>query len=122
MSSKSASILSSDEDREFLLGLKKDFFIETKDSIEKAEKLILDFEENEDELVLLEYKRLLHSIKGSAKAVDENVYALIVHKVEDRIQGIKDEVFFDKNLKFLDLSKQYIQSFLNGENSEDFIF
>ncbi len=107
MSNKSA-ILSSDEDLEFLQSLKKDFYIETMDSIEKAESLLLNFESKQDELSLLDYKRILHSIKGSAKAIDEAEFALLVHKVEDSILKDKNAAFFDLNFQFIDFCKNYI--------------
>lgn len=112
--SKSA-ILNSDEDLEFLQSLKNDFYVETKDSVERAESLLLNFESSKDELSLLDYKRLLHSVKGSAKAVEEAEYAMIVHKVEDSIAGDKGEAFFELNFKFLDISKNYLEMARSGD-------
>lgn len=116
MNNKNNKILSSDEDLEFLASLRKDFFIEGKDRLLEAEVALLDFESTQNELKLLDYKRILHSVKGSAKAVEEIDYATLVHKIEDRIQGSVDEQFFDLNLKFIDISKQYFEASLKEED------
>ncbi|MBY0415329.1 MAG: hypothetical protein K2Q18_14250, partial [Bdellovibrionales bacterium] len=76
---------------------------------EKSEALLLDFEETKNELKKLEYKRILHSVKGSAKAVGEDQFAKIVHDVEDSLSCVTIESM-DFQLKFLDASSQYIRS------------
>ncbi len=116
MNQKKSALLNDDEDLEFLKSLKNDFFIEAWDSLEKAEASLLLYESKSSDLDLMDYKRTLHSIKGSAKAVDEADFALCLHKIEDTIATTKNEKFFEINFNFLDLAKNYISHSKQGSD------
>jgi chemotaxis protein histidine kinase CheA len=118
MNAKKDMLLSDDEDLEFLQSLKNDFYLETIESFEKAEASLLSFESTKNDLSLLDYKRTLHSVKGSAKAVDEAEFAVLLHKLEDSITGEKNDHFFDINFKFLDFAKKYIESSKSNNESD----
>ena len=118
MNAKNQKLLNDDDDLEFLQSLKNDFYTETQESLEKCEASLLNYESTKSELSILDYKRTLHSIKGSAKAVDEADFALLVHKIEDTIAGNKDATFFDINFKFLDFAKNYIDSLKTNESQD----
>ena len=109
MSLKEKTLLNDDDDLEFLKNLKEEFYIETADSLEKSETLLLDFEETQNELKKLEYKRILHSIKGSAKAVDEDKFASIIHLIEDSLINLAADSSMDMQFKLLDASLNYIR-------------
>ncbi len=101
--------LHNDEDLEFLASLRKEFFIDALESLEKAEKIILEFENGKDENLISEYKRILHSIKGSAKAVEENDLAHCIHTIEDKLKEKESkDNFVDYQLGYLDLAKNYL--------------
>lgn len=119
MNKKNKSISTVEEDLEFYISLRNDYFLEARERIKIAEKILLDYENNlENNLLLDDYKRILHSLKGSAKAVEENSYATLVHEVEESFLDLKDEKFFKLNFNFLDLSQQYVQAFLEDRDSE----
>ncbi len=114
MNLKKSTLLNESEDLEFLKSLKIDFFVEAEDSLEKAEASLLQYEQKSSDLDLMDYKRCLHSIKGSAKAVDESDFALCLHKIEDTINSNRSETFFEINFKFLDYAKNYIKHSKQG--------
>lgn len=101
-------MLDSDEDLEFLQSLREDFYVETLDSLEKSEAILLEFEDTHNELKKLEYKRILHSIKGSAKAVEEDRFAKIVHIIEDSLSCVSTESI-DFQFQFIDASLEYMK-------------
>lgn len=119
MSSNAKTLLNTNEDADFLNSLREDFYVETLDSFEKSESILIELEANQNELKKLEYKRILHSIKGSAKAVDENKFAKIIHIIEDSLSCVTTESM-DFQLKFLDVSTVYIRMRMQGdhENAE----
>jgi chemotaxis protein histidine kinase CheA len=115
MNQKSNSLLNDDDD-EFLKALRDDFFVETNDSFEKCESLLLNYEETQNELKLIEYKRILHSIKGSAKAVSEDEFANVIHLLEDTLISKSKDGLIDFQLKILDSVSSYINAM--KENDE----
>lgn len=113
---KGNSLLNSDDDLEFLQSLKDDFYVETLDSLEKSEAILLEFEDTHNELKKLEYKRILHSIKGSAKAVEEERFAKIVHTIEDSLSCVSTESM-DFQFQFLDASHEYMKMRKQNDDS-----
>lgn len=116
MNVKAKTLLNEDEDQEFLKSLKEDFYVETLDSFEKSEASLLDFESTQNELKKLEYKRILHSVKGSAKAVGEDHFAKVVHQVEDSL-GCVDNEAVNFHFKFLDIGREYVRARMKGDDS-----
>lgn len=115
MNLKAKKLLNDDEDAAFLQSLREDFYLETLDSMEKSEAALLDFEASQNELKKLEYKRILHSIKGSAKAVGDDAFAKIIHVIEDSLSSVSHDSM-DFHLKFLDAAREYIKLRMQGSD------
>lgn len=119
--SANQKLLSDSEDLEFLKSLKEDFYTETVDSLEKSEALLLDFEQTQNDFKKVEYKRILHSIKGSAKAVEEDHFAKCIHLIEDSLMNLAPDSSMDLQLKLLDACLQYVKfkKYNEIENAEE---
>ena len=109
--------MNNDEDKEFLISLRDDFLIETKESLEKCEKLLLDLEINYSEEHFKEYLRVLHSMKGSARAVELAIYSSLFHYLESQALK-KDPAYIDTTLKIIDSLNLILQK-STGSNIED---
>lgn len=91
-----------DEDQEFLESLKVDFIEETLENLEKCEECLLKYENNKEDGRLREYLRLLHSIKGSARAVEFDMVASAIHQIEALGQKAADPQFVELSLSLVD--------------------
>lgn len=99
-----------EEDQEFLESLRKDFLEETFDLLVKCEESLLNFESTSDQAYIQEYLRLIHSIKGSARAVEFDSIASTIHLIESLAQGARDHKFIENSLKSLDGLKEGLES------------
>src|SRR3989339_756532 len=107
------------EDQEFLETLKEEFFAEAEDSLDECEKILMNLEsksaKSED---VKNYKRILHSMKGSAHAVDLKKLAEALHKMEDLIQNGDEPKAIDLSLKFIDLIRSFVELARQGEDAK----
>lgn len=106
------------EDQEFLESLRKDFIDETFDLLLKCEESLLNFEKNYDEKFFQEYMRTLHSIKGSARAVEFDAFASTLHLIEGLGLKSKDQQFVEISLASLDGIKESLESARSGSMNE----
>ena len=90
------------EDLEFLESLKQDFIEECLESLQKCEECLLSFEKNKSDEVLREYLRVLHSIKGSSRAVEFDKIAKAVHQIESLGQKTNEPQFVELSLSLVD--------------------
>lgn len=102
---------------EFLKELRQDFLEEAKEYLESLESNILKYEQSKGDDVLVEFKRTLHTLKGSSRAVDLNKLSEAAHHMEDKCSN-PDDHFCDYMLKALDKLKESIAFVAQGRDSE----
>lgn len=91
-----------DED-EFLAKLREEFLQEGRESLDACEGVLLNLEKsNEADSYMKELLRLIHSIKGSAKAVEMKNLAAALHLYESYCAS-KDKSFIDTSFKVIDM-------------------
>lgn len=106
------------DDQDFLESLRKDFIDETFDLLLKCEESLLNFEKNFDRTYFQEYMRIIHSIKGSARAVEFDSIASTIHLIEGLGQKSKDHLFVEKSLNSIDGIKEALEFIKNNNTSE----
>lgn len=106
------------EDAEFLESLRKDFVEETFDLLSKCEESLLNYEQGFEESFYLDYMRRLHSIKGSARAVEFDLIASTVHIIESIGQKNKREKFVELSLSSLDSIRNSLEFIKNDQLKE----
>ncbi|MBP9681986.1 MAG: Hpt domain-containing protein [Bacteriovorax sp.] len=107
-----------DEDKEFLESLRKDFIEEASDLLLKCEESLLNYEKNFEESYFQEYMRVLHSMKGSSRAVEFDSFASTIHQIESLGQKSKDQQFVEKSLNSIDGLKASLDMIRN-ENTDE---
>lgn len=107
-----------EEDAEFLESLRKDFVEETFDLLNKCEECLLNYENGFDEIHYQDYMRRLHSIKGSARAVEFDLIASTIHLIESVGQKTQKEKFVELSLSSLDGVKNAIEFIKNGQTND----
>jgi two-component system chemotaxis sensor kinase CheA len=95
------------DDLDFLETLKEEFYDEAKEALQSCEGAVLKFEQDKDEEHIKEYMRILHSMKGSSRAVDMNDMAAALHEMESICTDKKDN-FVDVTLKSIDKLREYL--------------
>lgn len=106
------------EDLEFLKTLQLEFIGETTDSLLSCEDCLIKYEKQKSPEVLREYLRILHSIKGSARAVEFEKIAMTVHKLEGLGNKPDAENFVEFSLKSIDSLSEGIKLIRSGEIDE----
>ena len=106
------------EDLEFLKTLQLEFIGETSDSLLSCEDCLIKYEKQKSPEVLREYLRVLHSIKGSARAVEFEKIAMTIHKVEGLGSKPDSENFVELSLKSIDTLREAIELIRSGEIDE----
>lgn len=106
------------DDLEFLESLKKDFLEECQGNLEKCEECLLNFEQNKNDDEIRSYLRVLHSIKGSAKAVEYNKMAAAIHQIESLGSNTGHPQFIEVSLSLLDELKDVLKTIKAGGDSE----
>lgn len=77
--------MSSDQsDAEFMAELQEDMVEELSDALASCEELAMEYERSEDGSCIIEMKRILHSMKGSAHSACLKVLAAEIHTFESR--------------------------------------
>jgi chemotaxis protein histidine kinase CheA len=104
-----------DEDLEFLKTLQLEFIGETTDSLLLCEDCLIKYEKQKSPELLQKYLRILHSIKGSARAVEFEKIAMTVHKVEGLGSKPDSEIFVELSLKSIDTLREAIEYIRSGE-------
>ena len=113
-------MMDSEEDLEFLETLKVEFYGEAQEGLEGCEALLLEFNSSSETGKLDEFMRVLHSMKGSARAVDMEEIAKVFHSLESVCLRIKDAGAGDINpmLSIIDKLREYISMFENEQADE----
>jgi chemotaxis protein histidine kinase CheA len=78
----------------------------------------MKYEKQKNPEVLREYLRCLHSIKGSARAVEFEKIALTIHRVEGMGAKPDSEHFVELSLKSVDTLKESLELIRSGEEEE----
>lgn len=104
-----------DDDLEFLRTLQLEFIGETTDSLLGCEDCLIKYEKQKSPEVLREYLRILHSIKGSARAVEFDKIAMTIHKVEGMGSKPDSDYFIELSLKSIDTLREAIELIRSGE-------
>lgn len=103
------------DDLEFLRTLQLEFIDETTDSLVGCEDCLIKYEKQKTPEVLREYLRILHSIKGSARAVEFEKIAMTIHKVEGMGNKPDSDYFIELSLKSIDTLREAIVLIRSGE-------
>jgi chemotaxis protein histidine kinase CheA len=104
-----------DDDLEFLKTLQLEFIDETVDSLHQCEGTLMRYEKQKTADDIREYLRLLHSIKGSARAVEFEKIAMTIHKVEGLGSKPDDPNFIELSLASIDTLREAITLIRSGE-------
>ena len=104
-----------DDDLEFLKTLQLEFIGETTETLLQCEDCLIKYEKQKSPDVLREYLRCLHSIKGSARAVEFEKIAMTIHKVEGLGGKPDDEHFIELSLKSIDTLRESLELIRSGE-------
>lgn len=111
----------SDDEKEFLEVLRGEFFGEASEALDNCESVILAYENSTDPEQITELKRLLHSIKGSSRAVDLMDLSETLHVFESRceleVQNSNPSEFVKVSLKCVDGIRNYLESVQEGNES-----
>ncbi|MFK8138794.1 MAG: Hpt domain-containing protein [Bdellovibrionales bacterium] len=106
------------DELDFLMNLKEEFVEEGLEHIDSLEGAALEYEREGDLEVLTGFKRKLHSFKGSAQAVDEDVFAEKLHLLETKLEACIQGQRFDDFMQFIypliDKMRDYVNSMENG--------
>lgn len=98
------------DDIEFLNQLRKEFLESVSFELPNCEELLMDYEKNQDFEALVKLMRILHSLKGSAQAVEMTEFSQALHAFESTCVLQKDKLipatsFVSQQLKQLDKIK-----------------
>ena len=104
-----------DDDKEFLKTLQLEFIDETIDSLHLCEGCLMKYEKAKSPELIREYLRLLHSIKGSARAVEFEKLAMTIHKVEGLGAKPDDANFIELSLNSLDTFREALALIRSNE-------
>lgn len=105
-----------DDDSEFLAELREEFFTEAKETLLECENILINIE-NGDSSGFDQYKRQLHSLKGSAHAVDLKKIAAILHTMEDWIKDNKITEIVEISLTTIDYIRQAVEASDSGDEA-----
>ncbi len=107
--------MSTAEDLEFLENLKSEFYDEAYEFLNDCESVILQYEKQPESELTKEYMRILHSMKGSAKAVDLDRIAHALHLMESKCTESDSPTFVNETLKAIDCLRESLDSFRNHD-------
>ena len=111
------------EEDEFLKELEREFYGESESTLQFLEENFLSFETTGDVNTIDEVNKALHSMKGSAQAVDLEMLGSFLHKFETYVQENYSgdrKIFVSDCLSYTDRLKEYIQHLSDGQEvSED---
>ena len=91
-----------DDDLDFLKTLQLEFIGETTDSLNLCEGCLIQYEKQKSPDHIRELLRNLHSMKGSARAVEFEKFAMTIHKVESLGSNLDDPNFVEYSLFAID--------------------
>lgn len=104
------------DELEFLKELRDEFFQDTPEQLDACEESILAFKNTNDKVHVDKLKRTIHSLKGSAQAIDLAKMANFLHKFETILStsnniGINDNAkMINFMLSFLDNIRIYLST------------
>jgi len=101
------------EESEFLEELKEEFLDGVFFELDDCEEFILKFEKSADRNDLLELKKKLHSMKGSAQAVQIDNVAEYLHKLEstiDHLEKLKSDRIVNVVLEEIDHLRKFFEN------------
>ncbi len=94
---------------EFLLSLTRDFIVDARFQLDELEEAGLSLENALDASLLSNTRKLLHSLKGSAQAVDFQEFAHVVHQMESLLAARSDGPAVGVLLNVVDRLKEYLK-------------
>jgi chemotaxis protein histidine kinase CheA len=100
--------LDSKEDLEFLQSLRDEFFAESIDRFDDLENMLLSINPQNAEETIQNFKRAIHTIKGSAAAVDLKAFVSLIHLMESQLSDLTKKEISDLALKLLDVMRKYV--------------
>jgi chemotaxis protein histidine kinase CheA len=110
------------EDSAFLDGLKKDFLDESRLELDAWEENLLDYDSDGDSSYLDDFKRQVHSMKGSSAAIGLVEANQILHELENWLQraqsGMSRKDMVTSALKFVDQMRVYCSALANKDNAK----
>ncbi|MEK6797202.1 MAG: chemotaxis protein CheA [Spirochaetota bacterium] len=111
------------KDDEYIQSLRKDFFDEAFEMIERLEENILVLEKDHNDMAAVsEIFRAVHTLKGSAGAVDLTPIASYAHHFEDLLDSLREKKIsvdadtVDILLKGIDVLKEMIHTANDGKD------
>ncbi len=104
------------DDPEFVKVLQEEFFAESSETLNECENLLMKLEKNlsaQEEMV--DYKRALHTMKGSAMAVGLKKTGEIFHYLETQIVLAPTLDVIEKQLRAIDVFREFFEQAIPGE-------
>jgi len=109
--------MSAAEDLEFLKTLRDEFMVEAKETLDEFERTMMAYDKGQADMI--SYKRTLHSLKGSAHAVDLKDIAKVLHIMETECMDCKNNPHYsDLSLKRIDLIREWIGA-MEDDNEDE---
>ena len=91
-----------DGEEELIVHLRDEFCLEGQEALFACEGILLNMDrDGQSEELIREFNRLLHSIKGSAAAVEMVIMTKVIHKFETYI-GKRDDSLVDISFHVID--------------------
>lgn len=110
-----------EEDLEFLRGLREEFLEECHENLDNLENIMLNYESSADEETLKSFMRTLHSMKGSARAVDLHTMGQVIHLLETLCVN-KEADLVENILKNIDNLRKYADLMKARQEAEGEVF
>ncbi|MCK5884351.1 MAG: hypothetical protein KAG61_11730 [Bacteriovoracaceae bacterium] len=104
------------EDQEFLLKLRGEFFSEAHDLVNDCQGILENMSSQNWDDFLAIYMANLHNLKGSSQAAEYDSFSKIIHMMEDmRDDNISNDLFKEVSLKMLGALIRQIEKMRLGE-------
>ena len=113
-------------EEELMAELLQDFLETTPEILEDIEAKLMNIHESESIEEVLDVKRILHSLKGSAQAIDLKAIVDEIHNLETVIDtNVTAKTIagvYDNTMRFVDGLRKVLQGLVNGETEENLKF
>ncbi|MBF0312552.1 MAG: Hpt domain-containing protein [Oligoflexia bacterium] len=111
------------DELEFLNEIRVDFYKDAPDQLNSCEEYILKYKDSGDIEEIGKLKRVVHSLKGSAQAVEfmkmANYFHLFENVLVKNIDALKQDPYIDFMLNFVDNIRKYTECFQHKIPVED---
>lgn len=113
-------------EEELMAELLQDFLETTPEILEDIEAKLMNIHESESIEEVLDVKRILHSLKGSAQAIDLKAIVDEIHNLETvidtNVTAKSIAGVYDNTMRFVDGLRKVLQGLANGETEENLKF